>query len=88
VAVELGQAQESPAIIMDAAEHRAHSLTVDRYNLALLLLTFAAIPLFYVSAWLGVAAVIAIYCLIARLANRDFNRRFRKQSSPGANKVL
>jgi len=47
---------------------------VNRYNLALLLLALAAVPLFYVSAWLGVAALTAIYALLARLANKDFER--------------
>lgn len=47
---------------------------VNRYNLALLLLTLAVIPLFYVSGWLGVVALIAIYSLVTRLANKDFDR--------------
>jgi hypothetical protein len=68
--------------LMDATKHRAHGWSVDRYKLALLLLALAVIPLFYVATWLGVAAVIAIYSLIARLANQDFERRFRKHSSP------
>ena len=55
---------------------------VDRYKLALLLLTLAVIPLFYVSIWLGLAAVIAIYSLIARLANKDLDRQRRKHMSP------
>ena len=69
-------------MVLDAAGLRAHGRSVDRYKLALLLLTFAVIPLFYISTWLGVAAVIAIYSLIARLANKDFDRRFRTHSSP------
>jgi hypothetical protein len=47
---------------------------VNRYNLALLFLALAAIPLFYVSGWLGLAALMAIYALLTRLANKDFNR--------------
>ena len=37
-------------------------------------LTLAVIPLFYVSGWLGVVALIAIYSLVTRLANKDFDR--------------
>ena len=55
--------------------------TVDRYKLALSLLTLSLIPLFYVSIWLGLAAVIAIYSLIARLANKDFDRQRGKHVS-------
>jgi len=55
---------------------------MNRYKLALISLTLAAVPLFYVSVWLGVAAVIAIYGLTARLANRDFDRRHGKQMAP------
>jgi len=47
---------------------------VDRYNLALLFLTLAAIPLFLFSLWLGIADLIAIYALVARLANKDAGR--------------
>jgi len=57
-------------------------IDVDRYKLALLLLTVALIPLFYVSVWLGVAAGIVMYSLIARLANRDFDRQRRKHIKP------
>jgi hypothetical protein len=32
-----------------------------RYNLALLFLVFATSPLFYVSDWLGLTALMAIY---------------------------
>jgi hypothetical protein len=49
--------------------------TVNRYNLALLLLTLGVMPLFYVNSWLGIVAVIAIYGLVARLANKDFDRK-------------
>jgi hypothetical protein len=48
---------------------------VDRYNLALFLLTLAVAPLFYLSGWLSVVAAVAIYCLVARLANRDLDRQ-------------
>lgn len=48
---------------------------MNRYNLSLLLLTLAVMPLFYVSGWLSVAALIAIYGLVTRLANKDFDRR-------------
>ena len=48
---------------------------MNRYNLALLLLALTAVPLFYVSGWLGVAAaLIAIYVLLARLAIRNLER--------------
>jgi hypothetical protein len=50
---------------------------VNRYNLALLLLTLGVIPLFYISGWLSLVAVIAIYCLLARLANKDLGRHRR-----------
>jgi hypothetical protein len=53
---------------------------VNRYNFALLLLALGAMPLFYVSGWLSVAAFIAIYSLVARLANKDLNRRYRHSS--------
>jgi hypothetical protein len=52
--------------------------TVDRYKLALLSLTVVLIPLFYVTLWLGVAACILLYSLIARLANKDFDRQHRR----------
>jgi hypothetical protein len=47
---------------------------VNRYNFALLFLALTAIPLFYVSAWLGLTALMAIYALLTRLANKDFDR--------------
>jgi len=47
---------------------------VNRYNLALLIIALAAIPLFYVSGWLGLIALVAIYSLLTRLANKDFDR--------------
>ena len=48
---------------------------MDRYKLALFLISIGAIPLFYVSIWLGLAAVIAIYSLVARFANKDLDRQ-------------
>ena len=48
---------------------------MNRYNLALFLLTLAVAPLFYLSGWLSVVAAVAIYCLLARLANRDLDRQ-------------
>jgi hypothetical protein len=54
----------------------------DRHKLALLLLMIAVLPLFYLSIWLGFAAVIALYALLARLANQDLDRRSRKHISP------
>jgi hypothetical protein len=68
--------------MLDAAGHWAHGRRVDWFKLVLLLLVLGIIPLFYVSTWLGVAAVIAIYGLIARLANKDFDRRFGTHRSP------
>lgn len=47
---------------------------MNRYNFALSLLALAAVPLFFVSSWLGGAALIAMYGLLARLANRDLDR--------------
>jgi len=54
--------------------------TMDRYKLALLLLTIAIVPLFYVSVWMGLAALIATYALIARFANRAFDRQSKKHN--------
>ena len=48
---------------------------MDRYKLALFLVSIGAIPLFYVSIWLGLAALIAIYSLVARFANKDLDRQ-------------
>ena len=48
---------------------------MDRYNLALFLLTLAVAPLFYLSGWLSAVAAVAIYCLLARLANKDLDRQ-------------
>jgi hypothetical protein len=54
---------------------------VNRYNLALLFLALAAIPLFYVSGWLGLTALMAIYALLTRLANKDFDRHSGSRSA-------
>jgi len=55
---------------------------VDRYKLALLLLTFAVIPLFYLNIWLGLVALVAAYALIARFANRHFDSQSRESAKP------
>jgi hypothetical protein len=55
---------------------------VDRYKLALLLLTLAVVPLFYLNIWLGMAALVAAYALIARFANRHFDNQSRKSVKP------
>ena len=60
---------------LDVARHHAHWPHVDRYNLALLFLALAVIPLFLVSIWLGVGAMVGVYALIARLANKDLDRK-------------
>ena len=52
-----------------------------RYNLALLFLVLATIPLFYVSDWLGLTALMAIYALLTRLANKDFDRHSGSRSA-------
>jgi hypothetical protein len=46
---------------------------MNRYNLALLLLALAVIPLFYINLWLGIIALIGVYGLLARLADNDLN---------------
>ena len=56
---------------------------VDWSKLALLALTVAVIPLLYLSVWVGLAALIAIYALAAKLANRDFDRQFRDRAKRG-----
>ena len=53
----------------------AFDTPMDRYNLALLVFTVVVLPLFLVSGWLSLIAAIAIYCLLARLADRDLDRR-------------
>lgn len=70
------------AALLDVVRHEVHGSWVDRYKLALLMLALAAIPLFYVNIWLGLAATIAIYGLLVRLANRAFDRQSRKAISP------
>ena len=60
---------------------------MDRYNLALFLLTLVVAPLFYLSGWLSVVAAIAIYSLVARLANRDLDRQ-RGRRGPLRTSVL
>ena len=50
---------------------------MNRYTLALVVLTLGVMPLFYISGCLGVVAVIAIYGLVARLANKDLDRKRR-----------
>jgi len=59
---------------------RLMAATMDRYKLALLLLTIAIVPLFYVSVWMGLAGLIATYALIARFANRAFDRQSKKHT--------
>ena len=54
---------------------KSRVMAVDRYKSALFLISIGAIPLFYVSIWLGLAALIAIYSLVARFANKDLDRQ-------------
>jgi formate-dependent nitrite reductase membrane component NrfD len=54
---------------------------MDPYRLALVLLSVAVVPLFYLSFGMGLAAAIAAYALIARLANRDLDHQLRTHSS-------
>lgn len=54
---------------------KSRVIAVDRYKLALFLISINAIPLFYISTWLGLAALIAIYSLAARFANKDLDRQ-------------
>jgi len=58
----------------------ARRLAMNRYNLSLVLLTLAVVPLFYVSGWLSLVALIAIYGLVTRLANKDFERQSARSS--------
>jgi len=67
---------------VDATSGKAHGNFVDRYKLALLLLTVAVIPLFSINVWLGLAALVAAYALIARFANRHFDRQSRESVKP------
>ena len=53
---------------------------MDRYTLALVLIILAVAPLFYMSIWLGLPAAVAIYGLIARLADRNLDRQVRKHA--------
>lgn len=53
---------------------------MNRHSVALLIVTLALVPLFYVSGWLGAIALIAIYTLLTRLANSDFDRLSRSRS--------
>ena len=55
---------------------------MNRRDLALLLLTFALLPLLYISLWFGIAVAAAAYVLVARLAGNDLDRlsRSRKNS--------
>ncbi len=54
---------------------------MNRYNVALLIVTLALIPLFYVSGWLDAIALITIYIFLTRLANSDFDRLSRSRST-------
>ena len=56
---------------------------MNRYNLALLLLTLAVAPLFYLSSWLTLVVAVGIYCLLARLANRDLDRQRGRRGQLG-----
>ena len=49
-------------------------------KLALLLLTIAIGPLFYISVWIGLTALLAAYALTAKLANNDFARQIEKRT--------
>ena len=53
---------------------------MDRYKPALLLLTIAIVPLFYISMWIGLTALLAAYALTAKLANNDFDRQSRRRT--------
>jgi len=66
---------------VDLVTHEVHGSGVDRYKLALFVLALAAIPLFYVSIWLGLAATLAIYGLLVRFANKAFDRQSQKTIS-------
>jgi len=46
---------------------------MDRYGVALLLLSLAVLPLGFISIWLSVAAGVILYALLARLAGRDLD---------------
>jgi len=55
---------------------------MNRCKLAVLVLTVAVIPLFYLSIWSGLAASLTIYALLAKLANEAFDRQSRKAVIP------
>lgn len=60
---------------------------MDRFGVALLMFFLAIVPLAYVSIWLSVAAGIAVYALLARLAGKDLNRKSQRRRTirrPGA----
>jgi len=67
---------------LDAAAGEAHWQKVDRYAVILLMLALAVVPLFYFSLWAGLAALLAIYSLVARLATKDLDRQRRKTLDP------
>ena len=54
---------------------------MDRSNLVLGLFVLAIGPLIYVNLWFGAVACVPLYGLIARLADRDLDRRRRKNTS-------
>jgi len=64
---------------LDAVIGGAHWKVVGRYTIMLVLLALALAPLFYLSVWAGLAALVAIYALVARLANKDLDRQHRKK---------
>ena len=43
------------------------------YKLALLVVTLAVIPLLFVNFWVGLAAAIAAYAIVAMVANRSMD---------------
>ncbi|MFL6729102.1 MAG: hypothetical protein ACJ8D6_03845 [Sphingomicrobium sp.] len=55
---------------------------MDRYKLLLLLLALTVVPLFYLSVWLGLAALVPMYALVARLASKDLDRRQLNKRNP------
>ena len=48
------------------------------YKLALLVVTLAVIPLLFVNFWLGLAAAIAAYAIVAMVANRRMDDAYLK----------
>ena len=67
--------ERSNARFLDAEGDGAHW-----YKPALLLLTIAIVPLFYISVWTGLTALLAAYALTAKLANNDFDRQSRRRT--------